>query len=91
MLRSNPTATVQWIDNNGVIIDPDNSRVMLKANAAEVSLTLKNAVEEDAGNWSCIINVELVGMIQHFITLVVVGEKQLVLSLSDIISYFSLL
>lgn len=74
-LRSNPPASIVWSDNRGNTVDSSNSRVSISNSPESVSLSLRNLVEGDAGNWTCTIAVEGVGIVLVPIALTVVGES----------------
>lgn len=74
-LRSNPTAGVEWSDNEGhLVVEAANSRASITSSQALVSLSLRELAREDTGNWTCAIAVEGVGTLLLSITLTVLGE-----------------
>lgn len=73
-LSSNPPATVLWMDNNQRRVDSGSSRIALNNGPLSVSLEVVGLTREDAGDWSCSVQVENAHTFQHSINLIVVGE-----------------
>ena len=65
----NPTPTISWMNNNGVIVSDGNG----VSGSMTLSLTVTSVTRDQAGNWTCTVANSL-GSIQHLISLTVVGE-----------------
>ena len=76
-LDSNPASSIEWRDNNGVVI-ADGGRYTFDNGPSEVSLRIANVTANDAGDWRCTITVmadgRMIGTSDRNIILFVVGK-----------------
>ena len=77
-LESNPASSIEWRDNNGVVI-ADGGRYTFDNGPSTVSLRIADVTANDAGDWRCTITVmadgRTIGTSDRNITLFVVGKK----------------
>ena len=71
------------MDNNGTVV-PDGGRYSIVNDGSQVSLTIQDVTASDAGDWQCILTVEVVEVnntsiigdpVIRNITLFVVGKN----------------
>ena len=77
-LDSNPASSIEWRDNNGVVI-ADGGRYTFVSGPSEVSLRIAGVTANDAGDWRCTITVmadgRTIGTSDQNITFFVVGKN----------------
>ena len=77
-LDSNPASSIEWRDNNGVVI-ADGGRYTFVSGPSEVSLRIAGVTANDAGDWRCTITVmadgRTIGTSDRNITFFVVGKN----------------